>query len=123
MGWPGGADGNHSGGGGSPSPLLRGECPPVGHRSPCWWLLSYVLMLVLVRRVEPKWFLAALVVTTFLGWAQFSTSVGRVNLRLTDLPYLVLLGSLLFVSGRPARRGPMSGSARSPCSSSCSVSH
>jgi O-antigen ligase len=59
-----------------------------------------VLMLVLVRRVEPKWFLAALVVTTFLGWGQFSSSVGRVNLRLTDLPYLVLLGSLLFVSGR-----------------------
>ena len=55
---------------------------------------------MLVRRVDPKWFLAALVVSTFLGWFQFSTSVGRVNLRLTDLPYLVLVGSLLFVSGR-----------------------
>ena len=59
-----------------------------------------VLILVLVRRMDPKWFLAALVVSTFLGWFQFSTSVGRVNLRLTDLPYLVLVGSLLFVGGR-----------------------
>ncbi len=57
-------------------------------------------LLVLVRRVGPKWCLAALVVTTFLGWSQFSSSVGRVNLRLTDLPYLALVGSLLFVSGR-----------------------
>ncbi len=59
-----------------------------------------VLVLVLVRRLEPKWFLAALVMSTFLGWYQFSTSAGRINLRLTDLPYLVLLGSVLFVSGR-----------------------
>jgi O-antigen ligase len=59
-----------------------------------------VLILVLVRRMDPKWFLAALVVSTFLGWFQFSTSVGRVNVRLTDLPYLVLVGSVLFVSGR-----------------------
>jgi O-antigen ligase len=59
-----------------------------------------VLILVLVRRLDPKWLLAALVVSTFLGWFQFSTSVGRVNLRLTDLPYLVLVGSVLFVSGR-----------------------
>ena len=50
--------------------------------------------------MDPKWLLAALVVSTFLGWFQFSTSVGRINLRLTDLPYLVLVGSLLFVSGR-----------------------
>ncbi len=59
-----------------------------------------VLILVLVRRMDPKWLLAALVVSTFLGWFQFSTSVGRINLRLTDLPYLMLVGSLLFVSGR-----------------------
>jgi O-antigen ligase len=59
-----------------------------------------VLILVLVDRVDPKWLLAALVVSTFLGWFQFSTSVGRINLRLTDLPYLVLIGSLLFVNGR-----------------------
>ena len=59
-----------------------------------------VLILVLVDRVDPKWLLAALVVSTFLGWFQFSTSVGRINLRLTDLPYLVLVGSLLFVNGR-----------------------
>ena len=59
-----------------------------------------VLVLVLVRRVDPKWFLAALVLSTFLGWFQFSASVGRVNLRLTDLPYLMLIGSLLFVSDR-----------------------
>ncbi len=59
-----------------------------------------VLIVVLVRRVDPKWFLAAFVLSTFLGWFQFSTSVGRVNVRLTDLPYLLLVGSLLFVSGR-----------------------
>jgi O-antigen ligase len=59
-----------------------------------------VLILVLVRRMDPKWILAALVVSTFLGWYQYSASVGRVNLRLTDLPYVVLVGSLLFVSGR-----------------------
>ena len=59
-----------------------------------------VVLLVLIRRVEPKWLLAALVVSTFLGWFQFSTTVGRVNLRLTDLPYLVLVGSVLFVGGR-----------------------
>ena len=59
-----------------------------------------VLVVVLVRRVDPKWFLAAFVLSTFLGWFQFSTSVGRVNVRLTDLPYLMLVGSLLFVSGR-----------------------
>ncbi len=40
------------------------------------------------------------VVSTFLGWFQFSTTVGRINLRLTDLPYLVLVGSVLFVGGR-----------------------
>ena len=60
-------------------------------------------LLVLIRRLEPKWFLAALVLSTFLGWFQLSSSVGRVNLRLTDLPYLALVGSLLFVS---ARTGP-----------------
>ena len=59
-----------------------------------------VLTLMLVRRLDPKWFLAVLVVLTCLGWYQFSTSVGRVNLRLTDVPYLLLLGSLLFVRGR-----------------------
>ena len=59
-----------------------------------------VLILVLVRRMDPKWLLAALVVSTFLGWYQYSASAGRVNLRLTDLPYVVLVGSLLFVSGR-----------------------
>jgi hypothetical protein len=59
-----------------------------------------VLLLVLVRRVDPKWFLAALVFSTCLGWWQVSTSAGRVNVRLTDLPYVLLLGSLLFVSGR-----------------------
>ena len=63
-----------------------------------------VLIVVLVRRMDPKWFLAVLVVSTFLGWFQFSTSVGHVNVRLTDLPYLVLLGSLLFVSGRTRGR-------------------
>ena len=36
----------------------------------------------------------------FLGWFQFSTSVGASTLRLTDLPYLALVGSLLFVSVR-----------------------
>ncbi len=61
-------------------------------------------LLVLVRRMEPKWFLAALVISTFLGWFQFSTSVGRVNLRLTDLPYVALVGSLLFVSDRTSAR-------------------
>ena len=59
-----------------------------------------VLIIVLVRRMDPKWLFAALVVSTFLGWFQFSTSVGRINLRLTDLPYLMLVASLLFLSGR-----------------------
>ena len=62
-----------------------------------------VLILVLVRRIDPKWFLAALVLSTFLGWFQFSTSIGRVNLRLTDIPYLMLVGSLLFVGDRTRR--------------------
>ena len=51
----------------------------------------FVLVLVLVGRVDPKWLLAALVVSTFLGWFQFSSSLGRINLRLTDVPYLSLI--------------------------------
>jgi hypothetical protein len=60
--------------------------------------------LILVRRVGARWCLAALVLSTFLGWSQFSSSVGRVNLRLTDLPYLALLGSLFMVRGHTSAR-------------------
>lgn len=59
-----------------------------------------VLLLVLARRVDPKWFLAAYVLSMFLGWWQMSVSVGPVNVRPTDLPYVLLVGSLLLVSGR-----------------------
>jgi hypothetical protein len=59
-----------------------------------------VLLLVLVRRVDPKWFLAALMFSMFFGWWQISSSVGGVNLRVTDIPFLLLVGSLLFMSGR-----------------------
>ena len=64
----------------------------------------FVLALVLVRRLDPKWLLATLVLSTFLGWSQFSSSVGRVNLRLTDVPYVALVASLLFVSGRASAK-------------------
>ena len=60
----------------------------------------FVLALVLVRRIDPKWLLAALVLSTFLGWSQFSSSLGRVNLRLTDVPYVALIASLLLVGSR-----------------------
>src|SRR6185312_4145990 len=61
-----------------------------------------VLAFVLVRWAGPRWCLAALVVTTVLGWSSTSTSAGRVNLRLTDIPYLALLGWVVVIR---ARRG------------------
>jgi O-antigen ligase len=51
----------------------------------------------LVRWAGPRWCLAALVVTTVLGWSSTSTSAGRVNLRLTDIPYLALLGWVVVI--------------------------
>jgi O-antigen ligase len=61
-----------------------------------------VLAFALVRWAGPRWCLAALVVTTVFGLSSTSTSAGRVNLRLTDIPYLALLGWVVVIR---ARRG------------------
>jgi len=61
-------------------------------------------LLALMRWAGPKWCLAALVLSTFLGLSVFSVSVGRVHLRTFDLLYVALVGSLLFVSGRTSAR-------------------
>src|SRR6185437_12179108 len=59
-----------------------------------------LLLVVLIRRVDPKWFFAAFVLSTFLGWSRISSSFGRVNLRLIDVPFVLLVASLLLASNR-----------------------
>jgi O-antigen ligase len=56
-----------------------------------------LLAFALVRWAGPRWCLAALVITTVLGWSSASTSAGRVNLRVTDIPYLALLGWVVVI--------------------------
>src|SRR6185312_5659273 len=63
-----------------------------------------VLAFVLVRWAGPRWCLAALVVTTVFGLSSTSTSAGRVNLRLTDIPYLALLGWVVVIRARSGVR-------------------
>jgi O-antigen ligase len=63
-----------------------------------------LLAFALVRWAGPRWCLAALVFTTVLGWSSASTSAGRVNLRVTDIPYLAVLGWVLVIRARSGVR-------------------
>jgi O-antigen ligase len=63
---------------------------------------AVLLAFALVRWAGPRWCLAALVITTVFGWSAASTSAGRVNLRLTDIPYVALLGWVIVIR---AQRG------------------
>lgn len=59
-------------------------------------------------RWGPRWCLAVLVVSTCLGLYQASASAGRVNLRLTDVPYVALVWWVLVVrTNRGPRRADM----------------
>jgi len=63
-----------------------------------------LLVLVMVaHRLGPRWCLAGLVATTTIGWYTVSKSVGRVNLRLTDIPFVALLVWAVVIR---VRRGP-----------------
>jgi hypothetical protein len=50
-----------------------------------------LVVVFLAHRLGPRWCLAGLVATTTVGWYTVSKSVGRVNLRLTDIPFAALL--------------------------------
>jgi O-antigen ligase len=45
----------------------------------------------LAHRFGPRWCLAGVVATTIIGWYTVSRSVGRVNLRVTDIPLVALI--------------------------------
>ncbi len=50
-----------------------------------------LVVVIVARRLGPLWCLAGLVATTTIGWYTVSKSVGRVNLRLPDIPFAALL--------------------------------
>jgi hypothetical protein len=50
-----------------------------------------LVLVFLAHRLGPRWCLAGLVATTTIGWYTVSKSVGRVNLRLTDIPLVALI--------------------------------
>jgi hypothetical protein len=50
-----------------------------------------VVFLALVRWAGPRWCAAALIGMTVVGWYMIDVSAGRVNLRLTDIPYVALV--------------------------------
>jgi hypothetical protein len=51
---------------------------------------ALLVVVFVAHRLGPRWCLAALVATTTIGWYTVSKSVGRVNLRLTDIPLVAL---------------------------------
>jgi O-antigen ligase len=51
--------------------------------------------LALVSRAGPRWCAAALIAMTTFGWYMLDVSAGRVNLRLTDVPYVALLAWII----------------------------
>jgi O-antigen ligase len=65
---------------------------------------AVLLVWALARWGGPRWCLAVLVITTVFGWSAASTSAGRVNLRVTDIPYLALLGWVLVIRARSGVR-------------------
>jgi hypothetical protein len=64
---------------------------------------ALLIVVIVAHRLGPRWCLAGLVATTTIGWYTVSKSVGRVNLRLTDLPFVALLVWALVLR---ARQGP-----------------
>ncbi len=47
---------------------------------------------LVARRIGPRWCLAAFVITTALGSSKLAVSAGRINLRVTDIFYVMVLG-------------------------------
>jgi len=63
-----------------------------------------VAFLALVRWAGPRWCAAALIGMTVLGWYMLDVSAGRVNLRLTDIPYVALVAWIVVLRPKGSSR-------------------
>jgi O-antigen ligase len=63
-----------------------------------------LVLAIVAHRLGPRWCLAGLVATTTIGWYTVSKSVGRVNLRLTDIPFVALLAWAVVLRSRNGPR-------------------
>src|SRR5579862_6968431 len=63
-------------------------------------MLGGAAAFAVARWAGPRWCAAALIVGTILAWYTVSTSAGRVNLRVTDVPYVALVGWVLVLRPR-----------------------